>query len=179
MKFLSIATSALLATTVAARSTIADNEDPLSVPGENPLLHCEDPKDDVLALKSVDLTPNPPQAGTKLEVVASGVLADDVEDGAQVHLTVKYGLITIIRQTANLCDTVKNVDLECPIKKGDIKLTKDVDLPKEIPPGKYTVLADVRTKDDDRITCLTATVQFSRGGSMLGGLFKQEPKQDI
>ena len=96
-----------------------------------------------------------------------------------MHLTVKYGLITIIRQTANLCDTVKNVDLECPIKKGDIKLTKEVDLPKEIPPGKYTVLADVRTKDDDRITCLTATVQFSRAGSMLGGLFKQEPKQDI
>jgi hypothetical protein len=29
--------------------------------------------------------------------------------------------------------------------------------------GKYTVLADVYTGDDIQITCLTATVQFSRG----------------
>lgn len=83
-----------------------------------------------------------------------------------MHLSVKYGLITIIRQTADLCDTVKNVDLECPIKKGEMSLTKDVDLPKQIPPGKYTVLADVVTKDDKKITCLTATVEFHRDGSV-------------
>jgi hypothetical protein len=83
-----------------------------------------------------------------------------------VHLSVKYGLITIIRQTADLCDTVKNVDLECPIKKGELALTKDVELPKQIPPGKYTVLADVLTKDDKKITCLTATVEFHRDGSV-------------
>jgi hypothetical protein len=83
-----------------------------------------------------------------------------------VHLSVKYGLITIIRQTADLCDTVKNVDLECPIKKGELALTKDVELPKQIPPGKYTVLADVVTKDDKKITCLTATVEFHRDGSV-------------
>lgn len=28
--------------------------------------------------------------------------------------------------------------------------------------GKYTVLADVFTKDNDKITCLTATIQFHR-----------------
>lgn len=83
-----------------------------------------------------------------------------------MHLSVKYGLITIIRQTADLCDTVKNVDLECPIKKGELALTKDVELPKQIPPGKYTVLADVVTKDDKKITCLTATVEFHRDGSV-------------
>ena len=79
----------------------------------------------------------------------------------------KYGLITIIRQTADLCDTVKNVDLECPLNKGKMKLTKDVDLPAQIPPGKYTVLADVVTKDEKKVTCLTATVTFSRGGAFV------------
>lgn len=34
--------------------------------------------------------------------------------------------------------------------------------------GKYTVLADVYTKDDVQITCLTATVSFSRGKSVFG-----------
>jgi hypothetical protein len=51
-----------------------------------------------------------------------------------VHLQVKYGLIRIINQEADLCDNLKNVDLECPLKKGPMELTKDVDLPKEIPP---------------------------------------------
>jgi len=58
------------------------------------------------------------------------------------------------------------VDLECPIKKGETALTKEVELPKQIPPGKYTVLADVTTKDDKKITCLSATVEFHRGGGM-------------
>lgn len=106
-------------------------------------------------------------------MTASGVLAEDVEEGAVVHLSVKYGLITIIRQTADLCDTVKNVDLECPLKKGDLKLSKDVDLPAQIPPGKYSVEAHVVTKEEKDVTCLKATVTFSRGGDMLSGLFKE------
>ncbi|EME38243.1 hypothetical protein DOTSEDRAFT_75719 [Dothistroma septosporum NZE10] len=178
MKFLSLAVPALLATSATARTTglfsTADvtprDDTKFSVPGDNPLEHCADPKDDVLAIKSVDLDPNPPLAGKTLSITAKGILAEDVEEGAVVHLSVKYGLITIIRQTADLCETVKKVDLECPLKKGEIELVKEVDLPKEIPPGKYTVEADVVTKGEDKVTCLKATVQFTRGGS---SFFKQ------
>lgn len=68
MKLLSLATSALLATHVSARSTFFSISDAapldanLAIPGENPLEHCADPKDDILALKKVDLNPNPPRA---------------------------------------------------------------------------------------------------------------------
>jgi hypothetical protein len=97
-----------------------------------------------------------------------------------VHLQVKYGLITIIRQTADLCSQVKEVDLECPLKKGELALTKDVELPKQIPPGKYTVFADVKTKDDKKITCLSATVEFHRDGSVQVHSKKESKnKQDI
>lgn len=68
----------------------------------------------------------------------------------------------MISTTADLCKEIKNVDLECPIEKGDIAIVKSIDLPKEIPPGKYTVNADVYSKDDEHITCLTATVVFPR-----------------
>lgn len=105
--------------------------------------------------------------GQTLKVKAKGKLSKDVEEGAKVHLQVKYGLITIIKQEADLCDTVKNVDLECPLKKDkETDLSKEVDLPSQIPPGKYTVVADVYTKDDEKITCLTATVEFKRGGNV-------------
>lgn len=73
-------------------------------------------------------------SGVTLSIKASGVLSQDVEEGAKVHLQVKYGLIRIINQEADLCENLKNVDLECPLKKGPMELTKDVDLPKEIPP---------------------------------------------
>lgn len=70
MKFVHIIASALFAGSVSARSSIfatsseiAPNVDgSLSVPGDNPLQHCQDPKDDILTLESVDLDPNPPKA---------------------------------------------------------------------------------------------------------------------
>ncbi|CAD0114548.1 unnamed protein product [Aureobasidium uvarum] len=155
MKFLSIFSVALLSAGASARSLSfmgSDSqhalEEEFPVPGDNPLLFCAAPTDNILTIEK-----------------ASGVLSQDVEEGAKVHLQVKYGLIRIINQEADLCENLKNVDLECPLKKGPMELTKDVDLPKEIPPGKYTVLADVYTKDNEKITCLTATVIFRRGGA--------------
>ena len=49
-------------------------------------------------------------------------------------LQVKYGLIRLVNTQADLCEQVGNIDMECPIKKGKSTITKDVDLPKEIPP---------------------------------------------
>ncbi|KAJ9635907.1 Phosphatidylglycerol/phosphatidylinositol transfer protein [Coniosporium tulheliwenetii] len=124
-------------------SQVSINED-LSVPGKNPLSFCSAPTDDILKIDHVDLDPNPPEAGKTLNISASGTLRSKVEEGSTIHLQ------------------VKNVDLECPLEKGEMKLSKSVDLPREIPPGKYTVLADVYTKEDKRITCLTATITFGR-----------------
>jgi len=66
-------------------------------------------------------------------------LLEDVEDGAFVILQVKYGLIRLVNTQASLCEQVSNVDLECPIKKGKTTITKDVELPKEIPPVSYAL----------------------------------------
>ncbi|GAM88285.1 hypothetical protein ANO11243_063180 [Dothideomycetidae sp. 11243] len=169
MKLLSVLTFGLCAATAAARSTQVSLTEDLDVPGENPLRYCAQPDENILEIESVDLSPNPPQAGTALTITATGKFKKDIEEGAKIRLQVKYGVITIIRQTADLCDTVQNVDLSCPLKEGTMTLSKDVNLPNEIPPGKYTVLADVVTKDDDKITCLTATVTFSRGGGAVFG----------
>jgi len=136
--------------------------DDLKVPGNNPLYYCSAADDDILKIETVDLDPNPPQAGKELVITAAGNLTQNITDGAKIHLQVKYGLITLINQEADLCDQVKNVDLECPLKEGETQLSKEVALPREIPPGKYTVLADVFTKTGEKITCLTATVFFHR-----------------
>ncbi|KAF1834063.1 phosphatidylglycerol/phosphatidylinositol transfer protein precursor [Decorospora gaudefroyi] len=132
------------------------------VPGDNPLYFCGDPADDILKIEKVDLSPNPPKPGETLSIKASGDFKEEVGEGFKMHLQVKYGLITLINQNADGCETIKKGDLECPLKKGDMSLTKDVDLPQQIPPGQYTVLADVFTEEGDKITCLTAKIAFHR-----------------
>mgnify|MGYP001406834564 CR=1 FL=1 len=61
----------------------------------------------------------------------------EIEEGAYVQLDVKYGYIRLIRTKADLCKEMKNVELECPIEKGRISITKNVDLPNEIPPVRF------------------------------------------
>lgn len=162
---------ALLSTASAASLNFfggdASPRDDLKVPGKSPLEFCpSDHSSDILTIKSVDLSPNPPQAGVELVINAVASVSKTIAEGAYVNLQVKYGLIRLISTTADLCEQIQNVELECPIEKGLISITKSVELPREIPPGKYTVLADVYTVDDEAITCLTATVTFARDGSV-------------
>lgn len=73
-------------------------------------------------------------SGKTLTIKASGTLEERIVKGATVNLEVKWGLISLIHQTVDLCDQLKNVDMECPLEAGDMVLTKQVDLPKQIPP---------------------------------------------
>lgn len=72
-------------------------------------------------------------SGKTLTIEAKGNFTEEIEDGAYINLSVKYGLIRLINQRADLCEQMKNVDEECPLT-GEKNITKDVDLPKEIPP---------------------------------------------
>lgn len=155
-----------LATASPFGQSVIANGDNRKIPGDSPLELCDKDHDkDLLTIESVDLLPNPPQAGKDLVIKAVGSVTETIEEGAYVLLQVKYGLIRLISTKADLCEQIKNVDMECPIEKGIITVTKTVSLPNEIPPGKYTVFADVYTVDDVPVTCLTATVVFSRGGN--------------
>lgn len=61
-------------------------------------------------------------------------MKETIKEGAYVQLVVKYGLIRLVNTRADLCEQVSNVDLECPIEEGRLSITKEVDIPKEVPP---------------------------------------------
>ena len=48
--------------------------------------------------------------------------------------------------------------------KGVINITKEIEIPKEVPKGKFVVNADAFTKDEDkggkRVTCLKGDITF-------------------
>lgn len=48
-------------------------------------------------------------SGDKLQIIANGTVSEDIEAGATVFLQVKYGLITLIKQEADLCDHLGEV----------------------------------------------------------------------
>lgn len=134
------------------------NERP--VPGNSPIIQCDANTPQILDLQRVVIDPNPPAKGQNLTFVATGYLSQDIVDGAYVEVDVRYGYIRLIHQTFDLCEEVTNVDMECPIKKGKQIISKLVEIPNEVPSGKYTVNARAYTKEDALITCLSATVEF-------------------
>ncbi|KAI4229191.1 MAG: hypothetical protein L6R36_001040 [Xanthoria steineri] len=163
---LTLSVPLLLSTLVASKSLLFGNQQQplvdgsLSVPGDNPLSFCADPSDYILTIEKVDLDPNPPEKGKALQIKAKGNFTQKIEQDAYINLSVKYGLITLINTQADLCEQMKEVDESCPLE-GAKDFTKDVTLPKQIPAGTYTVLADVYTKTDVQVTCLRAIVHFS------------------
>jgi len=36
-----------------------------------------------------------------------------------------------------------------------------VDIPKQVPKGKYSVMADVKSKDGEAVTCMMSEILFS------------------
>ena len=125
-----------------------------AIPGDNPLTYCESTEDYILDIEYVNITPNPPKIGESFEVEAKGTLNKEVTEGAYIMLEVSFGFIKLVKQTIGLCDQVGAVNLTCPISKGDVKILKDAEVPKEAPPGAYTIRADVYTVDNEKITCL-------------------------
>ncbi len=76
-------------------------------------------------------------SGAELVIQATGTVFEPITEGAYVNLVVKYGLIRLISTKADLCEQIQNVDLKCPIEKGDLSITKSVEIPKEVPPVRY------------------------------------------
>ncbi|KAI5868552.1 phosphatidylinositol/phosphatidylglycerol transfer protein [Durotheca rogersii] len=174
MRFSTACVAAMSASLVSAGSWFGGlqeviTDDAQKVPGDSPLEFCDsDHSKDVVRIESVDLQPNPPQPGSQLVIHATGTVYEPVTQGAYVNLVVKFGLIRLVSTRADLCEQIQNVDLECPIEKGVLTITKTVDIPKEVPPGTYNVYAEVINADKKPITCLQASVKF--GGSSPGDL---------
>lgn len=130
------------------------------IPGDSPIDTCTSPAPDtdLIVIQNLEISPNPPERGQNLTISATGLVKEDITAGAYVEVEVKYGLIRLLRQTLDLCEQTEKVDLACPIKEGQITLERVVELPKQIPPGRYTVNAKVFTEDDREVTCLVARV---------------------
>ncbi|KAK3826209.1 MAG: phosphatidylinositol transfer protein [Linnemannia gamsii] len=118
------------------------------------------PESDLLKIEYVNLNPNPPLKGEVLVIDAKGFLQEDVVEGAKIFLVVKLGLIKLLTKELDFCEESVKINKPCPLKAGDQVLYHEVELPKEIPPGKYFVNVKVKNPDEKQVTCLNARAQF-------------------
>ncbi|KAG5939897.1 hypothetical protein E4U59_002795 [Claviceps monticola] len=153
---------------VDAEKGMSSNED-LKIPGHSTIELCPDKKSaGFLEFARIDFTPNPPVAGQTLTVKFKATLKRQIERGAFFNLNVKYGSIRLLGMQGSLCSQVTALGLKCPLMEGYIFfLTKTITLPKNIPPGNYTVSADVYSlrmihyvRIEERIICLTTSIEL-------------------
>lgn len=125
------------------------------------ITNCGD-SNDILRIDHVYLTPDPPVKGQDLEIDFKGYLSESVPNGTTVDISVKYGVVFLLKKKFDFCDKIQEVDEKCPIPEGELTFNKVVTLPKEIPPGKYTVHAEIMTPDKKRVACLNGQTLFPR-----------------
>lgn len=139
-------------------SVTGDNQD---IPGDSPIELCQASDEQLIEIDSIILDPNPPEPGTNLTISAAGTLKAAITEGAYVDVVVNYGFIQLIRQRYDLCEVLGQADLECPLDKGYLELTREVAIPDAIPPGLYSVSAQAFTNEDELLTCLHGEVTFN------------------
>lgn len=130
------------------------------VPGDSPIETCLDEEPQLVDIEEVNISPNPPIPGTNLTISARGTLKTDLVDGSYVDVLVRYGFIVLVNKRYDLCELLPEVELECPVKAGYLRLERTVELPEEVPPGFYTVEAKAYTPEEELLTCLQAEVSI-------------------
>ncbi|KAG0744871.1 hypothetical protein G6F57_001281 [Rhizopus arrhizus] len=122
--------------------------------------------------KSVDVDPNPLEPGDQVNVTIVGDLLETVDEGAYAEVVVKIGLVKILQKTFDICEELRKhkneVDIQCPIEKGPFKLIQSIKLPKEIPRGKFTVLASAYTVAEESLANVKITADFRKGHHIVG-----------
>ncbi|KAF9184689.1 Phosphatidylglycerol/phosphatidylinositol transfer protein [Haplosporangium sp. Z 767] len=130
------------------------------VPPPATIEECGDPETDLLKIDYVNLNPNPPIKGEVLQIDAKGYLSEDIVEGAVINIIVKLGLVKLLVKQFDFCEESVKVNKPCPLLAGDQYLNHSVELPKEIPPGKYFVNIKVVNPDKKEVTCLNARATF-------------------
>ncbi|EPQ60742.1 hypothetical protein GLOTRDRAFT_124488 [Gloeophyllum trabeum ATCC 11539] len=124
---------------------------------------CGSPSD-VVQVPALTLSPDPPQPGYNLTVDFDATVSDVIQVGAYIWVEVKLGYIVLIRKTFDLCEQATQLDAqyECPLAAGDYTVHHEIELPKEIPPGKFVVTAKGHNPDDSPLFCVKEDISFRK-----------------
>ncbi|CDS14561.1 hypothetical protein LRAMOSA06730 [Lichtheimia ramosa] len=116
----------------------------------------------ILDIQDITLTPPYPSPGDNLTIEAIGYLEEPVDYGAEAHVLVKLGFVQLLKRTFDICQEIDNndVDLQCPIMDGLVKVTQKITLPEEIPKAHFKVQVRAENYDKRPLACLDVDIDF-------------------
>jgi len=124
---------------------------------------CGLPTDAVL-IKSISVSPDPPQPGKDLTVTAKGHVQTEIKEGAYANVVVKLGLIKLLQKQFDVCEEARNnnATIQCPVSEDDYTVVQTVALPKEIPRAKFLVQVRGFTVEDEDMLCVDLKIDFQK-----------------
>ncbi|KAF8598178.1 hypothetical protein BDV93DRAFT_534396 [Ceratobasidium sp. AG-I] len=146
---------------------VLNGESPISIKTRWNWEDCGLPTD-IIHIKSLEISPDPPQPGKDLTVTVVGTADKEIEEGAYADVTVKLGLIKLLHKQFDVCEEARNANatIQCPITAGEHKVIQTVALPKEIPRAKFSVNANGFTVDDEDLFCAKISIDFILGHNL-------------
>ncbi|KAK6416700.1 Phosphatidylglycerol/phosphatidylinositol transfer protein [Oleoguttula sp. CCFEE 5521] len=143
---------------------------PGPIPGNSPFHHCKDSDyiDDLYDLMWVTLIPDPPEMDNRVQVMLNGTMKQNIAAGATINVIANLtDYLPPDNDTWKFCTlfTVEGeAETKCPPDKGETLLTFATEVTWLTPEANYTVKADARTKDGERIVCLEGDFEIVHGG---------------
>ncbi|KAI9297391.1 hypothetical protein K502DRAFT_323303 [Neoconidiobolus thromboides FSU 785] len=125
----------------------------------NAVLDCGLPSD-LLHISKVSITPQVPVRGQKITVTLTGELSDEIPDGTTAHVIAKNGDVTVIDKSYNFCTVVGSGQNKCPIKKGPVTTTKEIEIPAGLPDGSYIIDGTINTPAKKQVAHIQLKVTF-------------------
>jgi len=98
--------------------------------------------------------PDPPNIGAPLDLAFSGDLQERVDHGTIKIKVVLNHFLTVYSSELDLCDSLKDTDLTCPLSTGHLEVQAKPDIPSLVPHGDYSVYLEIYS--DKPITCMNA-----------------------
>jgi len=102
---------------------------------------------DEFKVSNVSIVPDPPVKGQNITVGLKGTMSKQITSG-DIHLNVKYDIITILNKDLPLCS-----ELKCPIAAGEFTFHISDPIPSDAPSGTYTATATVTDQANAEIAC--------------------------
>lgn len=119
---------------------------------------------DVLHIKSIMLSPDPPQPGKNLTVSVDMDVISPIKEGAYADVVVKLGLIELLTKRFDFCEEAHKTGAgACPFRPGSYTAHRTVALPSKIPPAKFSIHLNGYNVNDDDMFCLDVKMDFKRG----------------
>lgn len=94
------------------------------------------------------------QKGSNITLSVTGADSTQITGGS-VDVEVKYGIITLLKHTYDLCTLLNETPYKCPIAPFASKtITVSETLPSEAPSGKYSGSAKATDQSGNEIACI-------------------------